>query len=315
MVHWSRRVVFSSRETLKRRRRQSGQDSFLASAPRALLQSVFSVLFPADCKLCRTPLGNISRLPVCQDCLDEIQPLRTPPCLICGDRLTSAQLLMGDGQCVNCRERRPEFERAVSFGEYKDGLRGLIHLLKYENVTSAQSLLGEMLAEAISELLSACPGSKVLLISVPLHKNRRRSRGFNQAELIARAALKRLPAQLEFAPTVLIRHRETISQVGLSREERIENMRGAFRVSDPARVRGRNIIVVDDVMTTGTTLSECARVLKQAGAEKVWAATVARAFHGADLPAVAEDGEQEEVEAVTGPASEETALADPVPAS
>ncbi len=240
---------------------------------------------------------------------------------------------MGDGLCVNCRDARPEFERAVSYGEYKDSLRGLIHLLKYEGVTPVQAPLGRMLAEAISELLplknavaqvrpsvgltgaqvqkadanpSASSGqalghqpgrAKLLLVAVPLHRSRRRSRGFNQAELIARAALKRLPHELELASAVLIRQRDTVSQVGLSREERIENMRGAFRVGDAARVKGRQVIVVDDVMTTGTTLSECARVLKRAGAEKVWAATVARAFHGADLLEVAEDGAEEEAEA------------------
>ncbi len=296
-MYWSWRVVFSSRETLKRRRRDIGQDGFLASAPRALLQSLFSVLFPSDCKLCHIPLANVSRLPVCPECLDDIQPLRAPQCLSCGDRLTSAQLLMGDGQCVNCREWPPDFERAVSFGEYKNGLRGLIHLLKYERVTSAKAPLGRMLAEAISEFLPACGDCQVLLLPVPLHQNRRRSRGFNQAELIARAALKQLPAQFEFASAGLIRQRETISQVGLSRPERIENMRDAFCVRDAAGVRARQVLVVDDVMTTGTTLSECARVLKQAGAKKVWAATVARAFHGADLPEVADDGEEEEVEA------------------
>jgi len=205
---------------------------------------------------------------------------------------------MGDGLCVNCREHRPEFERAVSFGEYKDGLRGLIHLLKYEGVTPACSPLGAMLAKAIAELLPACRDGKPLLLAVPLHRNRRRARGFNQAEAIAAAATKHLRAELEFATGVLIRRRETISQVGLSREERIENMRGAFRVSVPARVKGRSVIVVDDVMTTGTTLSECARVLKRAGAEQVWAATVARAFHGADAPGIAESREEEEAEAV-----------------
>ncbi len=210
----------------------------------------------------------------------------------------SAQLLMGDGVCVNCRESCPEFERAISFGEYNDGLRGLIHLLKYERVTPARLPLGRMLAEVISELLPVCDDGKLLLVAVPLHRSRRRSRGFNQAELLARAALKQLPPELEFVPTVLIRQRDTVSQVGLSRGERIENMRGAFRISQASRVQGRSVIVVDDVMTTGTTLSECARVLKQAGAEKVWAATVARAFRGADLREVADDEPEEEVGAV-----------------
>ena len=120
-----------------------------------------------------------------------------------------------------------------------------------------------------------------LIVPVPLHKSKRGDRGFNQAELIARAAVKRLPRRLELATGVLVRQRATISQVGLTREQRIENVRDAFRVRDRRQVRGRTVILVDDVMTTGTTLSECARVLKKAGAERVWAATVARAFQGA----------------------------------
>ena len=204
---------------------------------------------------------------------------------------------MGDGLCTHCRESRPEFERAAAFGEYKDSLRGLIHLLKYEGITPAQAPLGQMLGEAIRELLPATGHEPLLLVPVPLHRSRRRSRGFNQAELIALAALKRLSQPIELVSGLLIRQRETISQVGLSRQERIENMRGAFRIVDRGRVKGRSVIVVDDVMTTGTTLSECARVLKKAGANMVWAATVARAFHGADLPEAADDGQEEDVEA------------------
>jgi len=207
-------------------------------------------------------------------------------------------LLMGDGRCPNCRDNPPDFERAVSFGEYKEGLRGLIHLLKYESVTPASGPLGEMLAQAITGLLHGYEGPFPVLVPVPLHNNKRNSRGFNQAELIARAAAKRLPGKPAVVCDGLVRHRDTISQVGLSREERIENMRDAFRVKHAGSVNGRSVILVDDVMTTGTTLSECARVLKQAGAEKVCAATVARAFDGADLTA-ADPGEEEEIEVAT----------------
>jgi len=247
-------------------------------------------------------LNNISRVPLCDECLAEIRPVRAPQCILCGDRLASAQLLIGDGRCVSCRDHEPDFDRAVSFSEYKVALRGLIHLLKYEGVTSAAKPLGQMLADAIAEL-SASGDSTPLLVPVPLHRGRRRSRGFNQAELLAHAAAGHFTDKLEIASQVLVRHRETISQVGLSREERIENMHDAFRVSDPGRVRGRSVIVVDDVMTTGTTLSECARVLKRAGAERVWAATVARAFQGVDLPEFADRGEEEEIEAVEVAAS------------
>ncbi len=207
---------------------------------------------------------------------------------------------MGDGRCVHCRDKEPAFDRAVSFGEYKGALRGLIHLLKYEGVRPVAVPLAEMLGEAITDLgLDASP----VLVPVPLHKARRHDRGFNQAELIARAASKYFEQKLAIAPEALVRRRETISQVGLSREERIENMRDAFRVADLKAIRGRNVIVVDDVMTTGTTLSECARVLKAAGAERVWAVTVARAYQGADLRETADAGEEEEIEAAEVAAS------------
>ena len=270
----------------------------LAAPFRTLLRSFFAVLFPSECRLCNTSLLNISRLPVCDECLALIHPLRASVCVLCGERLAPAQLLMGDGQCVHCRQLPPAFARAVSFGEYEGELRGLIHLLKYESVTPAAPVLGGMLATAILELLSACESSLPIIVPVPLHRGKRRERGFNQAELIARAAVQQLPQPLEIATRVLVRHRRTESQVGLTREQRVENLRGAFRVVDRAKVAGRNVIVVDDVMTTGATLSECARVLKRAGAEQVWAATVARTFDHAGLGMAADHGEEETVEEV-----------------
>jgi ComF family protein len=293
-------VVFSSCETLTRTRRDlRARQRAVAVVPfQVLLQSIFSVLFPSDCRLCGTSLDNISRIPVCKECLAEIVPVRAPQCVICGDRLASAQLLRGDGLCANCRDCAPEFDRAVSFGEYRDGVRGLIHLLKYESVTPVARLLGGMLAQAITDLLAGYADSTPLLIPVPLHRSRRRSRGFNQSELIARAAAKRLPQRLKVACDALVRQRDTVSQVGLTREERIANVRDAFRVADVAGVRGRDVMLVDDVMTTGTTFSECARILKQAGAERVWAATVARAFDGADSRLADDSGEEEATEAV-----------------
>jgi ComF family protein len=210
---------------------------------------------------------------------------------------------MGDGQCVNCRELPPQFDRAVSFGEYEGNLRALIHLLKYEGVRPAAPVLGVMLADAIAEMLPTFGTAVPVVVPVPLHSSKRRERGFNQVELIARTAVKRLPRRLQIADRVLVRRRLTRSQVGLTREQRLENMRGAFHVVKPEEIRGRKVIVVDDVMTTGTTLSECARTLKRAGAEQVWVATVARTFHSAGLFAAGDQGEEETVEEVALTAS------------
>jgi ComF family protein len=113
---------------------------------------------------------------------------------------------------------------------------------------------------------------------VPLHKTKFRQRGFNQAELIAKAALKLLPtgSSFELVSGVLLRTRDTHSQIGLTSHQRRENMRGAFAVPRATDITGREVILVDDVYTTGTTATECARVLRRAGASQVWVATVAR---------------------------------------
>jgi ComF family protein len=176
--------------------------------------------------------------------------------------------------CGNCLETRPRFEKACAYGPYDGELRELIHLLKYEQVTPAANVLGGMLAEAISKLEIRGP---MLMIPVPLHHSKRRQRRFNQAELLARAAQKRSPiAGAELATNLLLRTRATVSQIGLTRPQRAENIRGAFQVEYRGRIAGQNVLLIDDVLTTGTTASECARVLRKAGAEKVWVATVAR---------------------------------------
>jgi len=169
------------------------------------------------------------------------------------------------------------FERAVSYGSYDGGLRELIHLLKYNGVRPAASVLGRMLAEAVSALEPELDSGRVLVIPVPLFKGKRRQRGFNQAESIAVAALKSLPRdRFKLVTDTLIRTRPTDSQIGLTSHQRRLNLRGAFAVHCKEKVSGREVILVDDVYTTGTTATECARILRRAGASKVWVATVAR---------------------------------------
>jgi len=172
--------------------------------------------------------------------------------------------------------------KAVAYGSYEGGLRELIHILKYGQVRPAANVLGRMLAEVVAELEPSFGPGTVLVVPVPLHVRRLRQRGFNHSELIARAALTLRPNadRLVLNAKVLERCRDTQSQTGLTRHQRRENIRGAFVVAKPAEVRGREVLIVDDVFTTGTTVSECARVLLRAGASKVWIATVARTLKG-----------------------------------
>jgi ComF family protein len=172
----------------------------------------------------------------------------------------------------------PPFVRAVAYGSYDGGLRDLIHLLKYAGVKPAAKVLGRMLAEAISDIEADFLATPIAIVPVPLHRARFRQREFNHAELIARVALKLMAAPQGFhlCADALERRRETQSQTGLTRHQRRENVRGAFGVARPEIVKGHEVLLVDDVYTTGATVSECGRVLRRAGASKVWVATVAR---------------------------------------
>ena len=264
----------------------SGQtlaDHGLVGLVKRTAASLFFTFFPADCRICSSPLIELSRLPVCQNCLRGIRPLQGTFCYVCGEALHTPPgfdpaVSDEERRCLLCQRAEPPFERAVAYGSYDAGLRDLIHVLKFQQVRPAVAVLGRMLAETIAKLEQTMPSGMIAVIPVPLHRHKRNQRGFNQAEMIARLALKELaqPKRFELRSGILQRRRETGSQIGLTRHQRHENLRGAFVVSDPTRILNRDILLVDDVLTTGTTASECARVLRRAGAARVWVATVAR---------------------------------------
>jgi ComF family protein len=217
---------------------------------------------------------------VCGDCVASIKPIEGGVCEVCGERVPDTAHAVAETKCMLCRRARLPFAKAMAFGSYNGALRGMVHLLKYDAMLPAVDPLAALLAPVIEKLAERCEG-EALLVPVPLYKAKQRQREFNQSELIARAALKRLPkAKLHLAGAILSRGRDTRSQTGLTRHQRRENMRGAFAVKDAGLVSGRDIILVDDVLTTGTTAAECARVLRRAGAKKVYVATVARVMKG-----------------------------------
>ncbi len=212
-----------------------------------------------------------------------MHPITGGLCFICGERLFSPHALSsnqenGGSRCGLCSRVEPPFTRAVAYGSFDGGLRELIHLLKYGLVLPAANVLGRMLAGATADLDFNLAAGPVLVVPVPLHRKRLRQREFNHAELIARAAIKisAAPDRFSLCTSVLERKRETSSQTGLTSSQRRENVRGAFAVLRPETLKGREVLVVDDVYTTGATVSECARVLRRAGASQVWVATVAR---------------------------------------
>ncbi len=207
-------------------------------------------------------------------------------CSRCGDALgmESARFAasMGMTECTACRLAPPPFAKAVSFGTYDSEMREMLHTLKFGGMQRvAEHVLGEWMAGAFLKLEGEA-AAELVVVPVPLFEERERERGFNQAMLLARAGVKRVTKlrpwwKLELRPEALVRSKDTRALFALRPDQRRRGLRGAFQIGDAAAVRGREVLLVDDILTTGATARECAKVLLRAGAAKVWVATVARA--------------------------------------
>lgn len=242
---------------------------------------IASVLFPADCRVCGDPLAALSRVPVCDGCWNNLPEQAGPLCARCGESLGISDFGEASGAlCRPCRIVEPEFEQAVAHGLYAGTMRALLHLLKYDGFEPIASKLGTLLAAQVAAVDNL--PAKMLVVPVPLFAGKRRERGFNQSELLARAvcaAMRRLRSGWDgkLAPGILVRQRATKSQAGLTNAERRRNLRGVFSVPDAEKLRGRDVLLIDDIYTTGATARACSAALKKAGAARVWVATVARA--------------------------------------
>lgn len=184
----------------------------------------------------------------------------------CGQPLASA------GPCGRCRRGLSAFARGASLGPYTGALRSVLHSLKYGQQTRAAERLAEALVEEPSVRELAAGGA--VLVPVPLHPRRRQERGYNQSELLAQALGRRLGFPV--ASGALVRRKDTPPQTGLTAAARRRNVSGAFAVRRRALLASRLVILVDDIFTTGATVSTCARVLQAAGAREVRLLTVAR---------------------------------------
>jgi ComF family protein len=244
---------------------------------RVAINALSSVLFPAPCRICETTLTAASRIPICGDCLEAFQKIEGPKCQCCGRPFLSPVA----GQAIQplcrlCRIGFFSFERARSYAVYDDALAGAVVLLKYEGVKPLGEWFAARLAEAF--LREGAEWKPDLVIPVPLHADRLRERGYNQAELIAKPLAKRLGVR--FGSYLLVRTKPRPPRLVLSRTERWSSVRGAYAIRAGTRVDKLRILLIDDVLTTGATLDACSRALRKAGAEAVFGLTVARVAAG-----------------------------------
>ena len=220
---------------------------------------------------------------MCRRCWSALEPWEGVCCGRCGLPIVSSRLDEAERVlCGECRIGNPDFDVARAFGVYRGTLRALVLQLKFRRRERLGRRLGAYLAAAWERVEIFQSETRPLLVPVPLFHSRERQRGFNQARLLAEGLARHLSRsrggkRLQVAAHVLARIRETLPQTGLSALARRENVRGAFKVKDPKQIEGRDVVLVDDVMTTGATLSACSHALKQAGSGTVFALALARA--------------------------------------
>lgn len=237
----------------------------------SLLGGFIDLLFPPRCLVCHTFTDSGS---ICHLCSGDFTHIRAPLCPICGTPFRSG--LEENRVCEGCLRKRPAFDQAAAPYLYQGQLMRAIHGFKYEGKAHLADVLGPLLASFAEAWLPARFG--MVVMPVPLHPRRLRERGFNQSLLLARHAAARLNAEVDFLS--LRRMRDTKPQMELKVDQRRRNVRRAFVMLGSKPWTDKTVILVDDVATTGSTLHECARVLKKAGCKQVYGLVLARTAMG-----------------------------------
>ena len=234
-----------------------------------IIKSLMELLLPASCLACGKPPEQFSEIMFCRNCLSEVQILTGPLCKCCGRQFHKAT--GGDHLCGLCLTDHYHFDLARALVQYHPPITTIISRFKYYGQTAS--------LKSFYTIQQQLPGltelkQPDLIIPVPLHRKRLQQRGFNQALLLARSFYPDQRHLINFK--VLERYRYTEPQTNLSGKIRRANLKKAFRVKDKKVVAGKKVVLVDDVFTTGTTVNECAKVLKRAGAKEVLVLTMAR---------------------------------------
>ena len=244
---------------------------------RQVVDALLNLVYPQSCVSCDHPLSRASEKGVCGSCWRKVQQLRltSPLCPLCGlpQIAESTETLL----CVPCILHPPPFGGARSFGYYTGELSRLIQAFKFEGTKNLVALLAALLAETFTEHWDR---SEIdMVVPVPLHPKRVRERTFNQAALLAHktAGMLGLRAELQLLKRVV----HTAPQVGLTDKQRLRNVQHVFRCDPRTDLQQKQILLIDDVMTTGATLSSCARLLQKTGAVRVFCLTLARTVPGA----------------------------------
>lgn len=239
---------------------------------RRVAGTLLDLVYPQECVACRAGLTAPSAGCLCARCFSGMPLIDAWQCPRCGEQL-GPYAQVSRRACPSCRDRPGLlFRKAVAACRYEGVAREMVHRFKYSGDVRAVEWMGLRMAEKLRH--AGWIGQVDLLVPVPLHWTRRLSRRFNQSELLGRVVARECSRPM--VPRLLRRRRRTSAQSLLETAERMENVRGAFQVTRPRLARDRSILLIDDVMTTCATATECTRVLLEAGAKRVYVAVFAR---------------------------------------
>ncbi len=248
-----------------------------SSPGRQALDCILNLVYPETCFICSVPVSRRQDCGLCDSCWNKAAALKINPpiCSCCGLPLSGSD---SDAAhlCGKCLARMPCYSGARSFGYYTAELARMVQGLKFQGRKNLAGLLASLMASVFSEFWSRQEFD--LIVAVPLHPGRKRDRGYNQSELLARELASYIAKPC--SGRILARTRPTLPQVGLSDSHRLENVRNAFRCIDAPKVCKKRILLIDDVMTTGATADSAAQALIEAGCLRVSVLTAARAALG-----------------------------------
>lgn len=228
---------------------------------------ISALIFPLECESCGSALPARPPVGICRKCYSEIRILGAPHCPGCGRTLTG-----GSAKCGSCLGQNFHFDRAFACTRYDGKIKELLHAYKFGGRKYLKNLFAKIIFQFMGDHLSADRFDAVA--AVPLSPARKRERGFNQSELISKEVAKKTGAA--HVSRALIRIKSAAPQSLLSKNERRANVRGCFLAKERGPFQAKRVLLVDDILTTGNTASECARTLKKAGAASVTVLACAR---------------------------------------
>lgn len=230
-------------------------------------QKLLNIVFPPRCLSCHLKVNHAGAL--CSNCWNSMEFISSPSCSRCSNPFPYD---LDDDLCFYCKEEPPQFTKAFAVVKYDEFSDKIIFALKYYDKTDLAFSISRLMLPKLKEIA----GDIDLITCVPIHSNKLKKRGFNQAALLA----KHIASEFNFKanPSILLKHKETTSQSGLTKNERLENIKGSVKINQKYNneIFRKNVLLIDDVITTGATINECCKKLKIAGAKKIYVLTFAK---------------------------------------